>query len=281
MACYSPFYVESPKAAALGHPRGIPVPCGKCPNCKRRRVSEWAFRLRQEDRISAAAFFITLTYEVPPLTSRGFMTLQPRDLTLFWKRLRKSGLVFKYYAVGEYGSTRKRPHYHAILFLSAALTETECHKIIDRSWGLGGVHVGGVSGASIAYTLKYIDKPTRIPEHRNDDRVKEFSRSSTGLGASYVTDDIKKYHNLHVDELFVRIDGYKVPMSRFYRNKILSDRSKALYQHHSKKARDEQDAKLRVDFALVGDFRDLDVIRAEARIIDDRNFYNQQKPRDV
>lgn len=281
MPCYSPYYVETPKAAALGYSRGIPVPCGKCPNCKRRRVAEWAFRLRKEDEISPAAFFVTLTYISAPMSANGMMTLKPRDLTLFWKRLRKAGHKFRYYAVGEYGTLRKRPHYHAIVFMADAITQTDFHVACYQAWALGQVDVGSVSGASIAYTLKYIDKPSRIPEHPRDDRVKEFSRSSNNLGANYMTDDIKDYHNTHLDKLYVLLDGYKVPMSKYYRDRILSPSSKSMYPHIVKRAIERADSLQVVDLQRSGDFRPLSVIRAEARVTDDKNFYKSQKIRDV
>lgn len=281
MACYSPYYVESPKAAALGHPRGIPVPCGKCPNCKRRRVTEWAFRLRNEDLHSPAAFFLTLTYYEAPMTPNRFMTLNPYDLSCFWKRLRKAGYRFKYYAVGEYGTLHKRPHYHAIVFMEDEITESMFSSVIDKYWGWGAIHVGTVSGASVAYTLKYIDKPTRIPEHSNDDRIPEFSRSSQGLGKNYVTDDIKDYYNANPDKLYLIQDGYKVPMSRYYQNLLLDDQAKAIYRRNAKQANEDAVQTFREHLDSVGDHRDINVVIAEARLTDDQNFYKSQKPRDI
>lgn len=97
----------------------VPVPCGKCPPCLQRRTAEWCFRIFQESKTHLSASFITLTYEKPPITPNGFMTLHTPDFQKFMKRLRKlhpRGTRIKYYAVGEYGTERKRPHYHAILF---------------------------------------------------------------------------------------------------------------------------------------------------------------------
>lgn len=159
----------------------IHVPCGRCPECVSRRISAWSFRLMQEDKNSLSANFITLTYDTKhvPISRNGFMSLDKRDLQLFFKRLRKNqntkGNIYntpiKYYAVGEYGGTTNRPHYHLILFNASI-------ELIQESWQKGQVHYGTVSGASIGYTLKYMSKPSRIPMHKNDDRIPEFSLMS-------------------------------------------------------------------------------------------------------
>lgn len=156
----------------------ISVPCGKCPMCVKRRVSQWSFRLMQEEKVSSSAHFITLTYDTPymPLTDRGFMSLCRRDVQLFFKRLRKRNQnKLRYYIVGEYGGRTNRPHYHAILFNADLAT-------ISPAWDRGHVHFGTVSGASVGYTLKYMSKRKKIPMHANDDRVPEFALMSKGLG---------------------------------------------------------------------------------------------------
>lgn len=158
--------------------QGNVVPCGKCAACVKRRISAWSFRLMQEEKVSTSAHFITLTYDTThvPITQNGFMSISKRHVQLFLKRLRKahsgsqaSGI--KYYCVGEYGGKTKRPHYHVLLF--------NCDiEHVEPSWKWGQVHYGNVCGASVGYTLKYMSKPSKIPLHRNDDRVPEFSLMS-------------------------------------------------------------------------------------------------------
>ena len=65
------------------------LPCGKCPNCYARRISGWSFRLMEEDKVSSSSYFITLTYDNPPMSENGFMTLKKSDFQKFMKRLRK------------------------------------------------------------------------------------------------------------------------------------------------------------------------------------------------
>lgn len=217
--CLTPFYVKNKDVG-----RDIPVPCGKCPNCVKRRVSGWSFRLMQEEKRSISAHFITLTYDTKhvPITQNGFMNLKKRDLQLFFKRLRKAHgkghVKLAYYACGEYGTHTWRPHYHVILFNAKI-------ELISPAWNLGHVHYGQVTCASVGYTLKYVSKLGRIPVHRNDDREREFPLMSKKLGDNYVTEAMKKYHLADLDNRMCCVleDGKKIAMPRYYKEKIYDE----------------------------------------------------------
>lgn len=156
------------------------------------------------------------------------MTLEKRPFQLFMKRLRKidDNDTIRYYAVGEYGTKNKRPHYHAIMF------NVKDEESIYKAWMLdgkpiGGIHIGNVSGSSIAYTAKYIDKPSRVPEHKRDDRLPEFSLMSKGLGQKYLSEKIIDYHRNNIGNNFVTLaDGIKIAMPKYYRDKLFNDEEK-------------------------------------------------------
>lgn len=194
----TPFGVKDKKTGET-----IPVPCGKCPDCRARRASGWSFRLMEETKHALSAHFITLTYGTShaPITSNTYLSLSKTDLQKFFKRLRKAhdtrrsqiaqGLIskvlhrpldgerpvsIKYYAVGEYGGKFKRPHYHVIIFNAQV-------ELIQSAWQLGQVHYGTVTPASVGYTLKYVSKGGIVPQHKNDDRQKEFALMSKDLAA--------------------------------------------------------------------------------------------------
>lgn len=172
--CMTPFTLQQEGVGP------VLVPCGKCPQCIARRVSAWSFRLMQEEKVSSSAHFLTLTYSIQdvPITPKKFMTIEKAEIQKFLKRLRKAhkdGRKIKYYCVGEYGGKTMRPHYHAIMF-NVDLP------LVQQAWGLGHIHYGNVSGASIGYCLKYMAKRGKIPMHANDDRVPEFALMSKGLG---------------------------------------------------------------------------------------------------
>lgn len=218
-SCLTPYHVKNKIQNCT-----IPVPCGKCPECAKRRISGWSFRLLQEEKVSTSAYFLTLTYDTTkvPITRNGFMTLDKRDCQLFFKRLRKlhpANSNIKYYLAGEYGGKTKRPHYHIILFNADI-------KLIDPAWQMGQIHYGLVEGASVGYTLKYISKPSRIPMHMNDDRVKEFSLMSKGLGAAYVLNEkFLSWHHADLDNrMYCNIEGgKKIAMPRYYKEKIYTE----------------------------------------------------------
>lgn len=251
MICDSPFHVI-PKAGIAA----VPVPCGKCPNCKRRRINSWVFRLLQEEKRSSSSYFVTLTYDtrMVPITKNGFMTLCKKDFQDYMKRLRKlcPDSKLKYYAVGEYGSQYQRPHYHAIIF-----NVPEQEMFFD-AWSLDGVpfgivHVGTVTGDSIAYTAKYIDKPNFSKKHGRDDRVAEFSLMSKGLGSNYLTDDMINYHRSDSSRMYVTKEGgYRIALPRYYRDKIFSEHELNLQIPVIQAVADKQEEEMRREFELLG-----------------------------
>lgn len=225
MACDNPLWLKV---------KGVdmPVPCGKCPPCKKRRISEWCFRITwEEENRATSSHFITLTYDTNhvPLTSNGLLTLRKKDLQNFFKRLRKNTGIkgIKYYACGEYGTKTNRPHYHAIVF--------NCPDPEDyaKAWSLdgiqfGGVDIGTVTTDSVAYVLKYIDKDSyreKRYRHSRDDREKEFPIMSQGLGKGYVeSSSVRAYHKSDLSRNFVtNRSGYRVALPRYYRDKIYDE----------------------------------------------------------
>lgn len=235
--CMFPFHVENTKFRTASDAHWIPVPCGKCPNCLKRRVNQWAFRLKKEEEVSTSSFFVTLTYDTHsvPISDNGYMTLRKTDLQNYFKRLRKlNHEKIKYYACGEYGTKGQRPHYHIILFNS---TESS----IVAAWCLNGnsighVDVGTVSGASISYTLKYINKGFTVPRHANDDRQREFSLQSKGMGASYLTAPVVAHHKANLQKAYITTeDGHKIPIPRYYKDKLYTEQERTTQNKHLKK----------------------------------------------
>jgi hypothetical protein len=193
------------------------LPCGRCYQCRSKRAAGWSFRLVKEAEVSTSAFFVTLTYENPPITSKKLMTLQKDDVQKFMKRLRKheKDNKIRYYAVGEYGSKTDRPHYHIILFNAKA-------ENVAKAWKKGHIHLDEVNPQTVNYTLKYISKEGKIPKWEGDDRIPEFQLMSKGLGANYITENMRKWHKADIkNRLYVPLkDGKKVSMPRYYKDKL-------------------------------------------------------------
>lgn len=202
-------------------------------------MSGWSFRLVKEEAVSASSYFITLTYNTDhvPITKNGFMSLQPRDVQLYFKRLRKVHTnKIRYFIVGEYGGRTNRPHYHAIMFNVDILQ-------VEKLWHYGDIHCGQVSEASIGYTLKYMMKKGKIPLHKNDDRVPEFQRMSKGLGKNYLTKEMYDWHKADLENrMYCPLqDGQKIAMPRYYKDKLYTPVEKRQIGDHLSKLKDEVD----------------------------------------
>jgi len=236
--CITPFYIKHKITNEK-----IPVPCSKCPPCMKRRTSGWSYRLVKEGDRSKTALFITLTYNTDkvPITKKGYMNLDKKDVQKFMKRLRKlSNEKLKYYVCGEYGTQKMRPHYHIIMFNANA-------EMVNRAWALdnksiGNIYIGTVNEASIGYTLKYMTKQGKIPQHKNDDRQREFSLMSKSLGSNYLTTAMIKWHK---DDLKTRMyvpmkDNKKIAMPRYYKDKIYNEHEKTIVANSIKELAEKQ-----------------------------------------
>lgn len=231
--CISPITVPNPayrNTPDVHENSMIPVPCGKCLDCLKRRTADWRFRIRQEEkRWVTPALFVTLTYDTDhvPISPNGLMTLNFRDLTLFWKRLRKSlgRQKIRYYAVGEYGTRRHRPHFHFILF--------GCDNIsaIHDCWKLGNVFVGDTSKGSVQYVLDYVNKPRQVGFFQRDDRVRESARMSRGLGSNYMTSEMADWHLADPSRNYVVLEGgVRQALPRYF-CRMLKERNEVKYLH--------------------------------------------------
>jgi len=135
------------------------LPCGSCVGCLISRAREWAIRCTLELQLFPVASFVTLTYSdkhCPPTLSR-------HDLSLFMRYLRRKVGVFRFFACGEYGERRRRPHYHAILF------GTSDYEAAERVWGKGFVTMDVVTPARVSYVAGYCAKKIGFDRPRREE----------------------------------------------------------------------------------------------------------------
>lgn len=184
--------------------RPIQLPCGKCIGCIQDRAEAWSVRCVHESSLHLHSCFATLTYADNP------QTLVKSDLQRFFKRLRKDGHSFRYFACGEYGSRSRRPHYHCLFFgqdfrhgsqsLSFGETAYYVSPYVSEVWGHGHVTLAPMQPGSIfytaGYTLKNMDDPdtfqlsSRKPPI-GDPWLSKFSDDPARLG--FVTIEGKKF----------------------------------------------------------------------------------------
>lgn len=223
--CMFPYYVER-KLYYSQTDRLAPVPCGKCPECLKRRNADWTFRLKQESKIHSRQFFVTLTYspEECPISPNGFMNLNKKHVQDFFKRLRKNTAAhIRYYMCGEYGTKYRRPHYHLIIFSDDRCADTDIVSAwINPATGylFGGVHFGDVESASIQYTVQYYDKGDWYPAHKRDDREPEFSLMSKKLGLNFLNEDTAKYIISRPDKQYLYDGGIRLAIPRYYKRRL-------------------------------------------------------------
>lgn len=175
MACAKPLEAYRPAGGGpvkFNEPRDgrayqkIELPCGQCILCRLEKARQWAVRISHEATLHQENCFLTLSYHDSHLPEHA--SLRYDDLQRFWKRLRKKIGPFRYYAVGEYGDSKHRPHYHACLF-GHAFTEDRIilrsqptllwtNPVLKEAWGHGFVSVGALVFESAQYVAAYVTK---------------------------------------------------------------------------------------------------------------------------
>lgn len=237
MQCLSPIRIKNPTTGQF-----ITVPCSRCAACLATRRAGWSFRLENELKVSSSAHFITLTYDDDNIFTNdyGNPSVSKSDVQSFIKRLRNNYKTsLRYYAVSEYGSKTHRPHYHIIMF-NMGCDETINYNNILNSWGKGQIHIGQVTPASIAYVTKYVfDKG----KHRDGENpVFALMSRKPGLGSNYIQTHAKWHHKDSTRFYSVKEGGVKVPLPRFYKDKLYSKMEKDI---HAKKCADLSTENLR------------------------------------
>lgn len=219
MACKNYLTVRKPNSKEY-----ITVPCGKCMPCRIAYRNSWVNRM-QDEALSRndETSFITLTYDddTLPVVHDGvdrYPTLFPSHVQKFLKRYRYYRYKecpfykpLKYYAVGEYGDSSGRPHYHLVMFGVHPVRDIN---LLKKSWTQGIVDALYADVGLMRYLLKYLDKQCFDPEERSlvyRYSVPPFHLVSKGIGRDYLDE--------HFDELSQGIyyrKGKRVPIPRYY-----------------------------------------------------------------
>lgn len=228
MRCYNPIKIKEDVFIKRGRvmsyePKYRTVPCGKCLACLGQKSSELAMRCEHENMFynyGLNSCFVTLTYNKDNLP--GDYSLHLEDVQKFFKRLRitlsrkyKDYKDIKYLLVGEYGTKRGRPHYHAIIF--GLPNCDKVRKLLSDSWKLGFVHVGSSTPESIKYCVKYMSKSEAMYLNRKlyrekTGRERPFRTMSKGLGKKWL---LKYYKHVISNNYRISYNGnfYSVPRS--------------------------------------------------------------------
>ena len=177
--------------------------------------------------------FITLTYNDENMPNSE--SLELRDWQLFAKSLKEKVGPFRHYMCGEYGTTTKRLHYHAILFGIDFHSDRRFHiktkngdilytsKILDSVWKKGFALIGDVTPDSCSYVAHYVlkkrdaldDNYTRLDLDGTPYQVApEFATMSRnpGIGHTWINTFM---HDVYPSDEVV-LNGFKSRPPKFY-----------------------------------------------------------------
>lgn len=218
----------NPYIATSKDGKHIPVPCGKCIDCRKDYQKEWTFRLSQEMRRCRVPVFITLTYndENVPLgdvDGEPQTVLVKSDLQKFFKRLRKNGgdllKEMRYFAIGEYGSKTNRCHFHAVIMAPNLVYVKDLDTVVKKSWTFGFSLCKFCTDKQVHYVCKYMNKLDSRPH-----LVKPFRLYSRSIGLNYLTQKVIDYYLSTFDRTCLN-GSCRIGLPRYYKRKLdaLSD----------------------------------------------------------
>lgn len=211
MRCIAPFFHKEIK---------IHLACGKCVACLVNRRRKWTARMLMENETQPKGFFVTLTYDTPFLPENG--SVSKPELQKFFKRLRKySGQKLRYFACGEYGSKRGRPHYHAIIW--GDITPND----VMNAWKFGRIDFRAIHSNAIEYVAGYCCKKiSHTKELKENGKEKEFCLMSRkpALGSAFLSRlyDLAFLQNPYDVCSVFKFGNKLLPLDRLMREKLRS-----------------------------------------------------------
>lgn len=212
----------------------VPIGCGKCIECRKKKARNWQIRLYEEISKGHKGYFVTLTlstenyvklYKHVEDTNLSAYDIDNKIATLairrFLERWRKEyGKSIRHWLVTELGHEgTEHIHLHGILWVGHSAD-------IDKKWQYGYTWIGDkpenyVNERTVNYIVKYI---TKI-----DEKHKEYNPivlCSKGLGNNYLdklNHQKNKYKENNTDETYRTRTGHKIALPIYYRNKIYND----------------------------------------------------------
>lgn len=206
----------------------VPVGCGKCMECMKKKARDWNVRLMEESRSRRDGVMVTLTFSDESIAKlaegiklSGYELdneIAKKATRLFLERWRKKyKKSIRHWLVTELGHNgTENIHMHGIMWTDKPKTE------IEKIWGYGYTWFGTyVNERTVNYITKYV--------HKIDQDHKEYKPrilTSAGIGGSYVNrKDAKnnKYKEGKTNEAYKNRQGYKMALPIYYRNKIYTE----------------------------------------------------------
>lgn len=223
----------------------VPIGCGECIECKRKKAREWQVRLQEDIRHHKNGHFITLTFSNEEITKlyneiNTKVNKDTGEIRTIWgyekdneiatvalrrclERIRKeTKKSVRHWFITELGHEgTENIHMHGIIW-------TDNIKLIHKHWKYGYIWQGDyLNNSTVNYMIKYV--------HKMDFKHKYFKPkmlNSAGIGGKY----IERYDfqlaiyqaNGETREYYLTREGIKLGMPIYYRNKRYNDEEREI-----------------------------------------------------
>lgn len=201
----------------------VPIGCGWCIECRKKKANEWRLRLSIENANNTNGIFVTFTISdeyFEELIEAAGGSVEPADIAKIavrrfcerWRKKFKKSI--KHFFVSELGENTSRLHLHGIIFTA------EEKETIRNIWKYGHIFCGYCNQNTINYVTKYILK--------FDAKHADFKPTilvSPGLGKAYISEDNKIIHKFRNEKTKEHTDicGHKIGLPIYYRNYFFNE----------------------------------------------------------
>lgn len=213
----------------------IPVGCGKCYLCMRKKARNWQVRLNEEIKDNRNGKFVVLTFSNESLMRlyNEFKEILKNDdiqeniiatiaVRRFLERWRKKYKIsVRHWLITELGHKgTERIHLHGIIFSDEV-------EDIKKIWQYGNVFIGDfVNEKSIGYIVKYVTKMDL--DHKG--YIPKIL-CSKGIGSNYMLRGSSlrnQFNGIDTKDNYISGNGAKLALPTYYRNKIYNDSEREL-----------------------------------------------------
>lgn len=211
----------------------VPIGCGKCIECSKKKARDWTTRLQEEIRTTKPeeAHFVTLTFSTQALEQISYNIIDAEGYEMdnaictyairhFLERWRKkTGKSVKHWFITELGTGRyEHVHIHGLIF-------AKDKQLIKDLWKMyGHTFIGHyVNERTINYITKYCYK---TDQHHKEYKPKILT--SPGIGNNYIKRHdakLNKYNEQkgRTKETYHTRSGHKMSLPIYYRNQIYTE----------------------------------------------------------
>lgn len=273
----------------------IPIGCGNCVECRKKKANDWMIRLHEEFRTNSKnCKFVTLTFDNNNLKKHQQKAIETIGLEIFknkrkdirnegckiavrefLERIRaKTGKSVRHWLITELGGGHnKRIHMHGFIWADADL--------IKEKWQNGYVYIGDyMSPQAITYTTKYVQKI-----NKREPMYMPKIMTSSGIGNGWLKrSDAKRarFNGRDTIEEYVRENGRSSSLPIYYRNKLYSEnqREELWINKLDKNERWIAGERVRLrDFDNIEDYKQeiLRLLRHNQRLIGNGTKYDMNK----